>query len=105
MQNETYNLTGLLTFQANNIERLKPIEFSYIEKKQNKTAKSIHWLPAEHKNIATEITMPDGTILKGLSEPTLDRIKVNTIVQFERLGFAKLHKKSANKLEFFFTHP
>ncbi len=62
----------------------------------------IHWISEE--NIPAEVLMTNGKKIKGLCEPNCVQIKVGEIVQFERFGFARLEKKTKNKLEFIFTH-
>jgi glutamyl-tRNA synthetase len=48
--------------------------------------------------------MPDSKIKKGLAEPLIQKLKVNDIIQFERLGFCRLDKKTSSKLIFYYTH-
>ncbi len=106
IQNKNYRLMHLLNFKANNIERLKPIEFSFISKEPDPKLKTkfIHWLPANANNINVIIRMPDNEIIGGLGEPKLKDLKVGKIIQFERFGFVKLHKKDKNQMEFWFAH-
>jgi len=106
MDDGNYRLMHLLNFKSDKIERLKPREYSFTSEvpDNNIKTKFLHWLPATPNNIPVEVTMPDGSIEKGLGEPELYKLKEGTIIQFERFGFAKLHKKSKSKLEFWFTH-
>jgi len=39
-----------------------------------------------------------------LGEQELEKLKVGSVIQFERFGFARLHKKEKEKLEFWFAH-
>ena len=106
MDDGNYRLMHLLNFKSDRIERLKPREYSFTSENPDNNIKTkfLHWLPATPNNIHVEITMPDGSITKGLGEPELHKLKEGTTIQFERFGFAKLHKKSKDKLQFWFTH-
>lgn len=102
-----YRLMHLLNFKADNTLRLKPKEYSFIseEPDQSLKAKFIHWLPHSPYNIKISIRMPSGELKEGLGERELEKLKEGSIVQFERFGFARLHKKQKDSLEFYFTHP
>jgi len=109
MEDGNYRLMHLLTFKSDHLVRTKPREHSFISEdpisdKDQKT-KFLHWLPADADNIKTEIRMPDGTIIKGLSEPDTEKLKIGDQIQFERFGFVKLYKKDKDKLEFWYTQP
>ena len=54
--------------------------------------------------VKVEILMPDCSIQKGLGEESLKKVKVNDVVQFERICFARCDKKEKNKMVFWFTH-
>lgn len=109
MQNGNYRLMHLLNFKSENILKTKPRTFSFISTEQ-RTANSeqrpkyLQWLPADDKNIKIEILMPDGSKTKGLGESELIKLKEETIIQFERFGFVRLHEKQKDKLEFWFAH-
>jgi glutamyl-tRNA synthetase len=106
MQNGNYRLMHLLNFKSEQVLTIKPREFSFIseEPTNDLQTKFIHWLPANAKNIITEVRMPDSSVIKGLGEPELNKLKVGTIIQFERFGFVRLHKKEKDRLEFWFAH-
>ncbi|MBT7102406.1 glutamate--tRNA ligase [archaeon] len=106
MQNGNYRLMHLLNFKSDNVERMKPRTFSFLSSEPDNDIKTkfIQWLPANVDNINVEIIMPDGSTIKGKGEPKLKDLKLGTTIQFERFGFVKLHKKSKDKLEFWFTH-
>jgi len=103
--NENYRLMHLLNFKTHKTSAVTPMEFSYTSTEPDKTlnAKLIHWLPKTSNNINTTILMPNGEKVKGLGEEHLHKIKEGTIIQFERFGFVKLHKKRKDSLEFFYT--
>jgi len=106
LQDGNYRLMHLLNFKSDRIERLKPRTYSFISENPDNNIKTkfIHWLPATPNNIQVEIIMPDGSTKKGLGEFELEKLKIGTIIQFERFGFVKLHEKEKEKLEFWFTH-
>ncbi len=64
----------------------------------NKDIPKIHWVGA--KNVKIKVIMPDGRDLQGLAEPLAAKIAADTIVQFERIGFARCEKKGM----FYFAH-
>ena len=64
----------------------------------------IHWLPVQDGLLTVRITMPDGTTVKGLGEPTLKNVNAHDIIQFERVGFCRLDKKEDNKMIFCYGH-
>jgi len=104
LDNQEYRLMHLFTFKSDKIG-LNPRDFSFIsEEPINKKIKFLHWLPASPDNIHVEVLMPDGQLKKGLGEYELEKLKVGDIIQFERFGFARLHKKEKEKLEFRFAH-
>ena len=64
-------------------------------------AKAVQWVGKD--GIKTELLMPDGTVLKGLTEKAVLKEK-NDTVQFERVGFVKLEKRSSSSITAIFTH-
>ncbi len=76
----------------------------YVNKELDKNAKLIHWLPVSDDLVNVEVLMNDNSVRKGLGEISLGKIKVRTIVQFERNFFAILEKKSKDKMTFVYTH-
>ena len=79
-------------------------EFVSQELDQTLNAKLIHWLPASKNLVKVELLMPDGKSVKGLGEEGLKKVKVNDVVQFERVGFCRLDKKEKGKIVFWFSH-
>jgi glutamyl-tRNA synthetase len=104
MQDGNYRLMHLLNFKSEKIERMRPRDFSFVSEDPDNDleTKFIHWLSANARNIAVEVRMDNGSVVKGLGEPAMDKLKVGDIVQFERFGFVRLHKKDKGKLEFWF---
>lgn len=107
MQNTNYRLMHLLNFKSEKIG-IRERDFSFISAEpDNKLGvKFIQWLPANAENMKITIRMPDNTLVKGLGEPELIKLKEETIIQFERFGFCKLHSidKKKKEAEFWFAH-
>ncbi len=74
------------------------------EEFKNKGKKIMHYLPESKDNVHVEILMPDKSVAKGIGEPTLRSLKVDTVIQFERFGFVRLDSIEGNKYKFWFTH-
>jgi len=106
MGNRNYRLMHLLNFKSENILKMKPRTFSFISENPEGAlkAKYIQWLPTNADNLRVKILMPDGGVVTGLGEPELSKLKVGEVIQFERFGFVKLHKKEKEMLEFWFAH-
>ncbi len=66
-------------------------------------AKIIQWIPAED-NVSVTIVMDDASTKKGLGESSLKDLKVGDVVQFERIGFARLDEIADDELIFYFAH-
>jgi glutamyl-tRNA synthetase len=104
LDDQDYRLMHLLTFKSQKTG-LTPRDFSFISEEPPTTkTKFLHWLPASPNNIYVEVLMPDGTRKEGLGEYELEKLKVGDVIQFERFGFCRLHKKEKEKLEFWFAH-
>ncbi|MBI1978539.1 MAG: glutamate--tRNA ligase [Candidatus Aenigmarchaeota archaeon] len=58
----------------------------------------IHWV--SEPNVKIKIVMPDGKEFNALAEPAIKKLKKGGIVQFPRIGFAKLDKN----MTFYFAH-
>ncbi len=101
-----YRLMHLLNFKMLKLHAMKNFEFSYIsvDPDPELKAKFIQWLPANEDNVKIKIRMDDNSIIEGLGEPELAKLKEGEIIQFERFGFVKLYKKSKDEMEFWFAH-
>ena len=66
-------------------------------------ARIIQWVPAED-NVNVKIVMDDASIKEGLGESALNDLKVGDIVQFERVGFARLDEVKDDELIFYYAH-
>lgn len=69
----------------------------------------VHWLPADKANekklVKADIMMADATVVHGLAEAGIKKLKVGESVQFERFGFCRLDAKQKDRYTFWFTHP
>jgi glutamyl-tRNA synthetase len=106
IKNKTYRLLHLLNFKVDNIVKLKPKDFSFLstEPISDRGLKFIHWLPANEENVKVEVVMTDASRVEGLGEASLRKLKEGAIVQLERFGYVRLHKKDVDKMEFRFAH-
>ncbi|MBQ9025492.1 MAG: glutamate--tRNA ligase [Methanobrevibacter sp.] len=66
-------------------------------------AKIIQWVPVED-NVNVTIVMDDASLKTGLGESALKDLKVGDIVQFERVGFARLDEIKEDGLVFYYAH-
>ena len=66
-------------------------------------ARIIQWVPTED-NVDVEIVMDDASIKSGLGEGALRDLEVGSVVQFERVGFARLDEIKDDKLVFYYAH-
>ena len=66
-------------------------------------ARIIQWVPTED-NVDVEIVMDDASIKSGLGEGALRDLEVGSVVQFERVGFARLEEIKDDKLVFYYAH-
>lgn len=73
------------------------------EDAREQKARIIQWVPVE-ENINVKIVMPDGTAKTGLGEIAIKDLKVDDIVQFERVGFARLDEITDDEVIFYFAH-
>jgi glutamyl-tRNA synthetase len=71
---------------------------------KNLKAQLIHWLPVSKDLAKVRVLMDDNKYISGLAESAVKKLKVGDIVQFERMFFARLDKKSKDKLDFIYTH-
>ena len=88
---------------------LRDNKFYYVsdnyEKYKNSAKKGqiIHWLPVQ-KNVKVELLLDNGIIVNGLGEESMKNLEVGEIIQMERRYFARLEKKTKNKLTFWYLH-
>ena len=73
------------------------------EEARDVKAKIIQWVPLK-ENIKASIVMNDASVKTGLVESTCADLEVGDVVQFERVGFARLDSKDNDELIFYFAH-
>ena len=66
-----------------------------------KGVKAVQW--TGRNSIRTELLMPDGSVLNGLTEDPILKEKSDT-VQFERIGFVRIEKINEKAIKAVFTH-
>ena len=76
---------------------------SSFEDARDVKAKIIQWVPIED-NVNVKIVMDDASIKTGLGEGPLKDLKVGDVVQFERVGFARLDEIKDDELIFYYAH-
>lgn len=64
----------------------------------------IHWLPQDESLEKVELLMPDGSLQLGLAEEGIRKLKPNTIIQFERIGFVRLDHFKEDRAVFWFAN-
>jgi glutamyl-tRNA synthetase len=101
-EGELIRLMDCLNFRKQGDKFLFDSSDYEIFKKKGK--KIIHWLPVQDKLVNAELLMPDNTLVKGLAEPLVKKLKKEDICQLERVGFCRLDKKEKDKLVFWFGH-
>jgi hypothetical protein len=47
--------------------------------------------------------MPDATVNKGIAESACEKLKPDTVIQFERFGFVRVDRNDS-KLTAYYTH-
>jgi len=85
----------------------KDFEFHSWEYEDFKNAENkgiiMHYLPVKEV-VNVEVVMDNASVKKGIAESGVKKLKVDDIVQFERMFFARLDEKDKNKLVFYYSH-
>ena len=107
MQNKNYRLMHLLNFKSEEVLTTKPRDFSFVSEEPDKSlkVKMLQWLPAEN-TVKVKVRMPDSSVVSGLGESELLKLKVGDQLQFERFGFVRVYAVDKNKkeVECWFSH-
>jgi glutamyl-tRNA synthetase len=96
LEKKNYRLMHLLNFNQN----------KFISEKIDDSLRApmIHWLPVSEDLVEVEVLMDDDTVVKGLGESELKKVKKGDIVQFERNFFARLDSIEGKVYKFWYTH-
>ena len=73
------------------------------EDARKRGAQLIQWLPSEG-NIDVSLLMPTGASIKGIGESSLREASVDAMVQLVRIGFARIDRKSPDRVEVIYAH-
>ena len=72
------------------------------EEARKAKAKLIHWIP-KGTGFPCEVVMPDAIVNKGIAESACEKLKPDTVIQFERFGFVRVDKNDG-KLTAYYAH-
>ena len=70
---------------------------------RNSKAMIVQWVPVTD-SISAELVMPDATVKKGFIEQSATNLKVDDVVQLERMGFARVDEVTYTKIKFYYAH-
>jgi glutamyl-tRNA synthetase len=68
---------------------------------ENRDIPKIQWVM---HGVNVHLVMPDGSESRGLGEPLVASLKVEDVVQFERVGFARIDHVSTAEVRAYFAH-
>ncbi|MBK5132956.1 glutamate--tRNA ligase [Candidatus Bathyarchaeota archaeon] len=74
---------------------------SYAEARKSKS-KFIHWI-SQGEELPCTVVMPNTKINEGIAESACKNLKPDTIIQFERFGFVRVHQND-KKLVAYYSH-
>jgi len=72
------------------------------EEARKAKAQLIHWIPV-NGDVPCRVVMPDAAVIEGIAESACERLKPNTVIQFERFGFVRVDE-IAPKLTVYYAH-
>jgi glutamyl-tRNA synthetase len=72
------------------------------EEARKAKAKLIHWIP-KGEEFPCQVVMSDAAVNEGIAESACEKLKPDTVIQFERFGFVRVDKNDA-KLTAYFAH-
>jgi glutamyl-tRNA synthetase len=72
------------------------------EEARKAKAQLIHWILVG-EDVPCQVVMPDATVNEGIAESACEKLKPNTVIQFERFGFVRVNEVAA-KLTAYYAH-
>ncbi|BDZ69032.1 glutamate--tRNA ligase [Methanobacterium ferruginis] len=76
---------------------------SSVDEAREAKAKMVQWVPLNGV-VVVDMVMPDASVATGYAEESLSSVKVDDVVQMERVGFARLDQIEGLKLRFYYAH-
>jgi glutamyl-tRNA synthetase len=73
------------------------------EEARKAKAKLIHWIP-KGEEFPCQVVMPDAAVNEGIAESACEKLKPDTVIQFERFGFVRVDKNDAKLTAAYFAH-
>ncbi|BDZ71712.1 glutamate--tRNA ligase [Methanobacterium petrolearium] len=74
-----------------------------IDEARKAKAKIVQWVPLNGV-VVIEVVMPDATVVTGYAEHSISQVKVEDVVQLERVGFARLDQINGHIPRFYYAH-
>ena len=70
---------------------------------ENKKIPKLNWV-ADGGDVEVRVLMPNGNWVSGVAEDGIKKLKVGSIIQFERFGFCRFDGINKGLYEFWFGH-
>jgi glutamyl-tRNA synthetase len=70
------------------------------EEARKAKAKLIHWIP-KGEEFPCEVVMPDAAVINGAAESACEKLKPDTVIQFERFGFVRVDKNDGKVVAYY----
>lgn len=74
-----------------------------LEYARTEGSRVVQWVDAA-SGLQAEIVMPDNSLVEGILEASGKVLKVDQVVQLERVGFARVDQVKGSKIRFYFAH-
>jgi len=107
---ELFNIQVQVKYTVSGIgidrEKIVALEAFFVSESYEEVRKAkvqlIHWIPVGQE-YPCEVIMPDFASNKGFAESACEKLKPDTLIQFERFGFVRVDKNDA-KLTAYYAH-